>query len=34
MMDNCRKPTGRILIIEDDKEIADLVSLHLNDLNV
>lgn len=32
-MDNCRKPTGRILIIEDDKEIADLVSLHLNDLN-
>ncbi|MEK7774840.1 MAG: response regulator transcription factor [Candidatus Zixiibacteriota bacterium] len=26
-------PLKRILIIEDDKEIADLVSLHLNDLH-
>lgn len=30
---NNKKSTARILIIEDDAEIANLVSLHLNDLN-
>lgn len=30
---NNKKSTRRILIIEDDAEIANLVSLHLNDLN-
>lgn len=33
MTDNSGNFVGRILIIEDDEEIADLVSLHLNDLN-
>ncbi len=33
MTNNCDKPSRRILIIEDDKELAELVSLHLNDLN-
>jgi len=33
MTDNHEIEPRRILIIEDDQEIADLISLHLNDLN-
>jgi two-component system alkaline phosphatase synthesis response regulator PhoP len=33
MTNNDNNSARRILIIEDDQEIADLVSLHLNDLN-
>ena len=33
MKDKENKSIGRILIIEDDKEIADLINLHLGDLN-
>jgi DNA-binding response OmpR family regulator len=33
MAESEKKSTGRILIIEDDKEIADLIALHLGDLN-
>ncbi|MBD3217573.1 MAG: response regulator [candidate division Zixibacteria bacterium] len=33
MNNNCEKKRKNILIIEDDKEIADLLKLHLKDIN-